>query len=220
MSRPLSADDPSRRDPERTLASDPARPAGLPELLAPLPAAPAASAIWTSLPPSAILALNLPSARRGGQKTLATAALARKPPPHRHESTPSSPRPKGQPAVHKPRNRLLRGYEPDPVPPAHRVRQSATTSPRRGQGSDSLASRRLGHGGRGTQRSTKCASAGHLNLPNCATQPGRLMAWGTGQALAVPQPPGIYTMGRAQRPAQLPLAVPSAARKPGPSPPL
>ena len=33
-----------------------------------------------------------------------------------------------------------------------------------------------------------------------------------------PPPPGIYTMGRAQRPAQLPLAVPSAARKPGPSP--
>jgi len=44
------------------------------------------------------------------------------------------------------------------------------------------------------------------------------MAWGTGQALAVPQPSGIYTMGRAQRPAQLPLAMPSATRRNGPSP--
>jgi len=35
--------------------------------------------------------------------------------------------------VHKPRNRLLRGYEPDPVPPAHRVRQSATTPPAEGK---------------------------------------------------------------------------------------
>jgi len=97
------------------------------------------------------------------------------------------------------------------------VRQSATTPPRRGRGRDSLASRRTGHGRRGTQRSTKCASAGHRNLPNWATQPGRLMAWGTGQALAVPQPPGIYTMGRAQRPARLPLAVPSATSRHGPS---
>jgi len=44
------------------------------------------------------------------------------------------------------------------------------------------------------------------------------MAWGTGQALAVPRPAGIYTMGRTQTPARLALAVPSATRRRGPSP--
>jgi len=213
MSRPESADDPSRRDPERTLASDPARPAGLPAPLAPLPAAPAASAIWTSLPPPAIWALNLPSAHRGGQKTLATAALAcdSPPPPRVHTPLLTTKRSTGCAQAAQPTPPWLRAR---PCPPAHRVRQSATTPPRRGQGRDSLASRRLGHGRRGTQWSTKCASEGHRNLPNWATQPGRLMALRARR----PRPPGIYTMGRAQRPAHLPLAVPSAAHKPGPPP--
>jgi len=64
MARPSSAEDPSRRDLESQLATDPARPAGLPEPSAPLLYAPAGSAIWTSLPPPAILALYFPSAPR------------------------------------------------------------------------------------------------------------------------------------------------------------
>jgi len=104
MSRPWSADDPSRRDPEPTLASDPARPAGLPAPLAPLPSAPAASAIWTSLPPPAILALFLPPAHRVWRKTLANAA----PPP------PPPSRPQAHVLPARPRvNRLYTSRAPD-----------------------------------------------------------------------------------------------------------
>ena len=121
--------------------------------------------------------------------------------------------------MHKPRNQLLRGYEPDPVPPPTVCAKAQRPPP--ADGKAVTASPRDGwstadEGPRGQQSAQAQATR---NLPNWATQPGRLMACGTGQALAVPQPPGIYTMGRSQRHAQLPLAVPSAARKPGHFPP-
>jgi len=56
--------------------------------------------------------------------------------------------------VYKPRDRLLRGNEPDPVLPPIVCAKAQGPPPRRGQGRDSLASRRMGHGGRRTQRST------------------------------------------------------------------
>jgi len=65
-----------------------------------------------------------------------------------------------------------------------------------------------------------CARAGHRNLPNWATQPGRLMAWGTGQALAVPSPPVYIPRGEPKGPPSCPRLCPlrHAGTRPLPPP--
>jgi len=60
---------------------------------------------------------------------------------------------------------------------------------------------------------TKCGSAGHGNLPNWATQPRTPAGMGNWTGPCRPQPPGIYAVRRAQKPAVLPPAVPSEAHR-------
>ena len=165
MSWPVWAEDPSRSHSESPLATDPARPAGLPAPSALLSAAPAASAIWTSLPPPAILALSLPSAHRVEGLTCANATH-----PHPQARHAPPPRPMVNRLEYKPCSQLLSGYEPDPVPP-FTVCVNARTPTRRGQGRDSLASRRKRHGKRRTQRSTGAHAQATATRPTGIVNP-------------------------------------------------
>jgi len=144
MSQLLSADDAARSDPESPLATDPARPAGLPTPWAPSPAEPAASPIWKSLPPPpAILALFLPSARPAkevppGQRHMSTPTSTPLPPPP--SSLTTYVQPAGlQAAVPTPPWKQVRPCPPHPpcsstqrAPPVER--KAVTASPRNGRG--------------------------------------------------------------------------------------
>jgi len=144
MSLPLLAQDPSRRDPESPLATDPDRPAGLSVPLAQLPPALAASAIWTAQPPPpSILAVSLPSAHRvEGQsraKTHKHTALL----PHDRGSTDwDTSRAPGSSVAMSPK-----------LFPQLLCAQKTAPLTRRWRGHESLALRRTGHGKRGTQKS-------------------------------------------------------------------
>ena len=169
--------------------------------MVPLPAVPATSAFWTSLPPLTILASSLPAAPRVERPTRANAT-----PP-----TTSSPRSPlltwGLSAGDKPRTRLLSGYEPDPVPPTT-VCASATTPTRRGQGLNSLSSRRMGHDRRRTQRSTSVQAQATATCPPGLLNPDSGWLWEPNGPSPCPTPRYIHRVASAEARRASPVFAP------------
>jgi len=133
-------------------------------------------------------------------------------PPPLTTTSPRSPlKTYGQPAGHKPRTRLLSGYEPDPVPPPTECAKAQRAPPAEGKAVTASP-----HDGRGTADAGPRGQRVRKRKPPQPAQLGYSTRTPDGMGSRTgprrPPTPGIYTKGRAQRPAKLTPAVPPVAR--------